>query len=360
MNRTKFLSGILIALAAILIVTGLHFSASSKQRHKKIELENISCIFDLTKGDDTTDLLLAGYNYALLKQFASDKGIEIDIRNSAKGYNIVDSLVAGTIQFGVLPFGRQPEIPDSLLISFTLDSASLWVMKSGDLEKAFEAWVWAYFNSGQNDSLRQIYTEYNPIFKARNGEKMAYLGPYDDLIKANAQDLGWDWRLLAAAIFQESHFRLASRSSKGAEGLMQVIPATASRYDADNILDPEVNIQTGTKHLKRMTRLFRQRAANQEELRKIALGAYNAGEGHIIDCIHYAEEKNLEYNTWDDLVNVIYTMELDSELDSLQYPRFKSSETITYVKRIYDYYWAFCKIYDPNAMQSEPSEQDQP
>jgi membrane-bound lytic murein transglycosylase F len=55
------------------------------------------------------------------------------------------------------------------------------------------------------------------------------LSPYDDMIKQGAAKLSWDWRLLAAVIYQESKFNPQEESWAGAKGLMQLMPETAKR-----------------------------------------------------------------------------------------------------------------------------------
>jgi len=94
---------------------------------------------------------------------------------------------------------------------------------------------------------------------------------------------GVDCDLLKALVVTESAFDTKAVSNKGAVGLMQILPATARRYGvrsepglsvASKLTDPELNIQTGTRHLANLLRLY----GGQTEL---ALAAYNAGEGAV-------------------------------------------------------------------------------
>ena len=50
---------------------------------------------------------------------------------------------------------------------------------------------------------------------------------YDDLVKKYAQEIGWDWRMLASLAYTESNFDTTAVSWAGAKGLMQLMPATA-------------------------------------------------------------------------------------------------------------------------------------
>jgi hypothetical protein len=102
-------------------------------------------------------------------------------------------------------------------------------------------------------------------------------------LTAASNSFGVDYELLKAVVATESAFDAKAVSHKGAVGLMQIMPATARRYGihpepgsplASKLTDPELNIQTGTRYLADLLRLF----GGQTEL---ALAAYNAGEGAV-------------------------------------------------------------------------------
>ena len=73
----------------------------------------------------------------------------------------------------------------------------------------------------------------------------------------------------------ESGFRSTAVSPKGAQGLMQLIPATAARYGVTNPFDPSQNIMAGTRYLKDLLNLFDGKI-------DLVLAAYNAGEGAVM------------------------------------------------------------------------------
>jgi soluble lytic murein transglycosylase-like protein len=96
--------------------------------------------------------------------------------------------------------------------------------------------------------------------------------PFADLIATVAATQNVDARLVHAVIEQESNYQARARSPKGAEGLMQLMPATARQYGVRNSYDPQANVTAGVRHLKDLMTRF--------EL-PLALAAYNAGEGTI-------------------------------------------------------------------------------
>ncbi len=96
----------------------------------------------------------------------------------------------------------------------------------------------------------------------------------DPLIREAAQKTGLEARLVRAVIDQESAGRPCALSAKGAEGLMQLMPATAEDYEVDDPFDPKQNVEAGTKLLKSLLDRYKNDPA-------LALGAYNAGSGRV-------------------------------------------------------------------------------
>jgi len=97
---------------------------------------------------------------------------------------------------------------------------------------------------------------------------------FDPMIERVAREQGVDAKLVRAVIQVESGYEPRARSSKGAVGLMQVMPATARQYGvgARKLSDPRTNIETGSKHLRSLL--------DRLPL-SLALAAYNAGEAAV-------------------------------------------------------------------------------
>jgi soluble lytic murein transglycosylase-like protein len=97
--------------------------------------------------------------------------------------------------------------------------------------------------------------------------------PYSDIITRAATATGIPAQVLAAVIKQESGFNPRARSSAGAGGLMQLMPATARELGVTNIYDPEQNVHAGARYLKKQLDRF--------GALPTALAAYNAGPGAV-------------------------------------------------------------------------------
>lgn len=96
----------------------------------------------------------------------------------------------------------------------------------------------------------------------------------DWIIFRAAEREGLDPRFVHAVIWQESKYDVHARSGAGAQGLMQLMPATARRFGCTDPGDPAANIQAGTKYLSWLIKRF---DGNVE----LALAGYNAGEGSV-------------------------------------------------------------------------------
>lgn len=99
--------------------------------------------------------------------------------------------------------------------------------------------------------------------------------PFHGAIHDASRTTGVDAALLHAVISVESGYRERAVSSKGASGLMQLMPATARRYGLVNRQDPAENIRAGARYLRDLLAMF----DNDIEL---ALAAYNAGENAVL------------------------------------------------------------------------------
>jgi soluble lytic murein transglycosylase-like protein len=96
----------------------------------------------------------------------------------------------------------------------------------------------------------------------------------DRIILQAGAKYGVDPKLIHYVIRQESNFKNQARSGKDAQGLMQIIPATAERFHVDDPYDPKQNVEGGTRYLRWLLKEFDGNV-------NLALAGYNAGEGAV-------------------------------------------------------------------------------
>ena len=97
----------------------------------------------------------------------------------------------------------------------------------------------------------------------------------DNYIVESGRRNSVDPLLLYSIMHQESSFKPRAMSYKGARGLMQLMPPTASRFGVNNIWDPKQNIEGGARYMRFLLDLF------SGDVR-LALAGYNAGEGAVM------------------------------------------------------------------------------
>jgi soluble lytic murein transglycosylase-like protein len=129
------------------------------------------------------------------------------------------------------------------------------------------------------DSRRYRLLDLTPKGLTRSGDHydpglLARAARYDAIIEAEAKSAGVEPNLLRAVILVESGFNSRAVSKRGAVGLMQLMPTTASRFGVSNRYDPRQNVRGGALYLGFLINRFRQNMC-------LALAAFNAGEDAV-------------------------------------------------------------------------------
>src|SRR5580704_3907841 len=129
------------------------------------------------------------------------------------------------------------------------------------------------------DNNRYRLLVLSPHDRTESGDRydamlLAKAGRYDSIIENAAQSASVEPNLLRAVIVVESGFNSRAVSKRGAVGLMQLMPATASRYGVSNPFDARQNVHAGARYLKFLIDRFGHDV-------RLALAAYNAGEDAV-------------------------------------------------------------------------------
>jgi membrane-bound lytic murein transglycosylase F len=232
---------------------------------------------------------------------------------SAETESLIGKVAKGEIEFtvtdqtlGMVNAIYYPDLDVNTVLS--LPQQISWAVRknSPDLQAAINVWLAAQKESGR---FKIVYDKYfnNPrsshmrmtsAYSSLRGNK---LSPYDEEIKREARNLGWDWRLLASVIYQESNFRPNAESWAGAVGLMQLMPATAIEFGAVDRTNPHQSLRAGVRYLKYLDKLWSKYVRDPNERVKYVLASYNAGLSHILDARNLAKKYSKDPNRWDDV-----------------------------------------------------------
>lgn len=162
------------------------------------------------------------------------------------------------------------------------------------------------------------------------------LPKYKKFIKTAADKYNFDWRLIAAQMYQESHMNPWAKSHSGAYGLMQLLPSTARSLGVQNIFDPEENIIAGTRQLKKLYDFF-DRAKGHNRL-AIALATYNVGQGHMLDARNIARKRGEDPNEWRVISKTLPLLRKKKYYKDSIYGYCRGDEPVKYVQNIMMYY----------------------
>jgi len=136
-----------------------------------------------------------------------------------------------------------------------------------------------HFTNCPRDAKFKLYIRESKEDVGGRNSSFSYIrdsNQYDSIISEFSKKYQVDFALIKAIIRAESGFNPNAVSRKGAKGLMQLMPETASRVNVSNSFNPRENIEGGVRYFKYLLSLF------NDDLR-LSLAAYNAGENIVAE-----------------------------------------------------------------------------
>ncbi|MBL7865876.1 MAG: transporter substrate-binding domain-containing protein [Cyclobacteriaceae bacterium] len=251
-----------------------------------------------------------------LRNLSQEVGGEIIVEEdsaTAETESLIEQVANGEIQLtvtdqtlGMVNSIYYPDLDVQTVLSLPQQIAWAVRQNSPDLHTAVNLWLSQLKESGR---FRLIYDKYfnNPrssqkrissTYSTLGGNK---LSPYDEEMKREAKSIGWDWRLLASVVYQESNFRPAAQSWAGAVGLMQLMPATAVEFGAIDRTNPHQSLKAGVRYLKYLDKLWGKYVKDKNERIKFVLASYNAGLSHVLDARNLTIKYHKNPAKWDEV-----------------------------------------------------------
>lgn len=215
-------------------------------------------------------------------------------------YTVADKNIALVNQW------HYPNIDASLTLS--LDQKIAWATRKNtdSLTLSINNWLNDFQKTKKFKILYNKYFNNKHLFTSRVKHQYytlesGQISPYDELIKKHAASINWDWELLAAMIYQESHFNNNAIGWGGSFGLMQMMPQTGKRFGVDTTSTPEQNIIAGINYIKKLNTIWEKSIADTLDRIPFILASYNTGPGHVIDAKKLAEKYNKNPLLWEDV-----------------------------------------------------------
>jgi membrane-bound lytic murein transglycosylase F len=152
-----------------------------------------------------------------------------------------------------------------------------------------------------------------------------------------ADEVGMDWRLLAAVGYQESHWKPDAVSPTGVRGIMMLTRAAARDLDIKDRNDPEQSIRGGARYLARMLQRIPARIPEPDRI-WLALAAYNVGHGHLEDARILTQKNKGNFDSWVDVKESLPLLSKKKWFQQTRYGYARGREPVQYVDNIRTYY----------------------
>lgn len=233
------------------------------------------------------------------------------------------------------------------------DTVNTWLSKMKDRAEFYVIYN-KYFESQQAHRQR-VQSEFFSITGSR-------LTPYDEILQSKSKEYGFDWRLLASLMYQESRFDPHAVSWAGAQGVMQLMPATGRQFGVNNPFDPRQNIRAGVRYLHYLDKFWKERfdMKDDEERIKFILASYNAGPGHVADARRLAEKFDHDPDIWYGNVDEFIRKKAQRKYymdEVVRYGYCRGEEPYQYVRKIMNRYKHYKNFILPEEEEGEVEDQ---
>jgi membrane-bound lytic murein transglycosylase F len=270
---------------------------------------NIETIIDARALSGRTVLLASESPYRATLQRLREQGIDLNIMVADTdintetllfrvGQGIYDLTVIGSHELNV-ELSRQL----NLKAHFSLSDPQplVWAVRQANprLLDELNEFIEVEYRKGFYNVIYSRYIDKPGLRRADSSliAQLDQLSPYDEIVHKYADRYSFDWRLIVAQMYQESRFNPMAVSDAGAEGLMQLLPATAAMIGIQNLNDPDTSIHGGVRYLDYLRGQFED-SLPLEDRTWFTLASYNAGYNRVRQARELAERMNLDSSRW--------------------------------------------------------------
>ncbi|GAB7218267.1 membrane-bound lytic murein transglycosylase MltF [Vibrio comitans] len=231
----------------------------------------------------------------------------------------------------------------ALAFELTEDQPTSWFLRRGTDESLYALVLEFFGNIQQNGQLQLIeekyfghiedfdYVDTRAFVRALDSK----LPKWEPLFQKYAGE--FDWRLIAALAYQESHWNPNAKSPTGVRGMMMLTLPTAKSVGVTDRLDPEQSIRGGANYLRKIVNRIPD-SINQHEKIWFALASYNVGYGHVMDARRITKAQGANPDLWSDVKTRLPLLRKKGYYEYTRYGYARGDEALNYVENIRRYY----------------------
>ncbi|WP_165401646.1 membrane-bound lytic murein transglycosylase MltF [Vibrio alginolyticus] len=234
--------------------------------------------------------------------------------------------------------------PDlALAFELTEDQPVSWFTRRSEDESLYAMLIEFFGNIKQSGELSTLEEKYIGHIEAFDYvDTRAFIRALDDklpkwapLFQKYSEE--FDWRLIAALAYQESHWKPTAKSPTGVRGMMMLTLPTAKSVGVTNRLDPEQSVRGGVEYLRRIVSRVPD-SINEHEKIWFALASYNIGYGHMMDARRLTKAQGGDPNAWADVKDRLPLLRQKRYYSQTRYGYARGDEARNYVENIRRYY----------------------
>lgn len=256
-------------------------------------------------------------------------------------YTVVEEYVARMASIGLKGLDTK--------LNVSVEQPLGWAIANHDGDSSLLLALNGWIDGFEQRNLNRILAKYVNKGNVFSPKKLSgdHISPFDGIIKKTAKEIGWDWRLLASLIYQESRFKLDLESEKGAFGLMQLMPVVMERYGIDYDATPEQQLHAAGQLITYLDKCLDNKVADSTERVKFVLAAYNAGLGHVYDAQRLAMKYGAAPDVWDNNVDYYILNKSKYHNDTCCHSGFlRGTETYRFVEEVLDRFYQYQATYN--------------
>ncbi len=348
-----------------------YYYVSQQVVYKKGTLRprNIKQLIDYQKSDpqkSSFTVVKGGHFEQTMTELAQQhRELVFDTNITADTGELLKQVSEGTLNFTLadsITLSLSQRLHPNLAVAFELTEdrpISWFIRKSDNNNDDLYALMIEYFGDlSQSGELARLEEKYFGHIKSFDYvDTRAFiraldskLPRYKELFQQYSEE--FDWRLIAALSYQESHWNPNATSPTGVRGMMMLTLPTAKMVKVHNRLDPEQSIRGGVEYLRGIVKRIPDSIPEHEKI-WFALASYNVGYGHVMDARRITKYQKADPDSWTDVKERLPKLKLPSYYRYTRYGYARGDEAKNYVENIRRYYQTIIGYEQENAPDEE-------